>query len=47
MFARVTRVGSVDTGHGVWTAERGAPIWVCRAQTESWESAWPRLGHCG
>ena len=47
MFARVTRAGSVDTGHAVWTEERGAPIWICRAQTESWAAAWPGLRHYG
>jgi len=47
VFARVTLVGSVDTGHGVWTEERGAPIWLCRGQRLSWAAAWPQLRHYG
>ena len=47
MFASVTRAGSVNTGHGVWTEERGEPLWVCRGQSMSWAAAWPRLRHYG
>jgi Dolichyl-phosphate-mannose-protein mannosyltransferase len=47
IFSTVTPAGTVDTGHGVWTEERGAPIWICRNQKISWARAWPDARHYG
>jgi hypothetical protein len=47
IFAQVTPAGTVDTGHGVWTEERGDPIWICRDQQVSWARAWPAAKHYG
>ena len=47
LFATVTPAGTVDTGHGVWTEERGAPIYVCRGQKLPWRQLWPRARHYG
>ena len=47
IFAHVTLVGSVATPHGVWTEERGDPIWLCRGQRITWQAAWPTLRHYG
>jgi hypothetical protein len=47
IFADVTPAGTVDTGHGVWTEERGAPIFICRHQKQAWAAAWPRARHYG
>ena len=46
-FARVQLVGYVATAPGVWTEERGDPIWVCTGQTVPWARAWPALRHYG
>ena len=46
-FARVRPAGQVITPHGVWTEERGAPIWICSGQTVPWARAWPDLRHYG
>ena len=32
---------------GVWTEERGDPIWICRGQKETWAQAWPNARHYG
>ncbi len=47
IFAEVDPAGTVDTGHGVWTEERGAPIFICRQQKESWKQAWPQARQYG
>lgn len=47
IFSTVTPAGRVDTGHGVWTEERDAPIWICRNQKISWARAWPDARHYG
>ena len=47
IFAHVTPAGTVDTGHGVWTEERGDPIWICRDQKQSWARAWPAARRYG
>ena len=47
IFSSVTPAGTVDTGHGVWTEERGDPIFVCRGQRVSWAAAWPAARHYG
>ena len=46
-FGDVELAGTVATPHGVWTEERGAPIWICRAQKRSWAASWPALRHYG
>jgi 4-amino-4-deoxy-L-arabinose transferase-like glycosyltransferase len=45
VFGEVVPAGTVDTGHGVWTEERGDPIWICRQQKVSWARAWPGARH--
>ena len=47
IFAEVLPAGTVDTGHGVWTEERGDPIWICRHQKLTWAQAWPSARHYG
>ena len=47
IFAEVTPAGTVDTGHGIWTEERGDPIWICRHQKIPWALAWPNARHYG
>jgi hypothetical protein len=47
IFAQVLPAGTVDTGHGVWSEERGAPIWICRRQKVTWADAWPKAKHYG
>jgi 4-amino-4-deoxy-L-arabinose transferase-like glycosyltransferase len=48
IFSDVEPAGSVGMGHGgVWTEERGEPIWVCRGQRVPWSRAWPDLRHYG
>jgi len=47
MFARVVPAGVVTTPHNAWTEERGAPIFVCTDQTETWAQAWPSARHYG
>ena len=46
-FAQVTPAGSVETPHGIWTEERGDPIWICREQKVTWANAWPDAKHYG
>jgi hypothetical protein len=47
IFARVVPAGSVGSPHGIWTEERGAPIWICSEQKLSWTSAWPAARQYG
>jgi 4-amino-4-deoxy-L-arabinose transferase-like glycosyltransferase len=48
VFTVVEPAGVVDTGHGgVWTEERGEPIWICRGQRLPWSTAWPGFRHYG
>ena len=47
IFSQVTLAGTVATPGGVWTEERGDPIWVCRDQKVTWAAAWPRAKHYG
>ena len=36
IFGQVAPADFVDTGHGVRTEERGAPIWICRREKTTW-----------
>ncbi|HTT87682.1 MAG TPA: glycosyltransferase family 39 protein [Acidimicrobiales bacterium] len=47
IFSRVSPAGSVRTPNGVWSEERGDPIWICTGQEESWAGAWPSARHYG
>ncbi len=47
IFTEVTPAGTVATPNGVWTEERGDPIWICRGQRISWAQAWPAARHYG
>ena len=47
IFGQVTPASTVDTGHGVWTEERGDPIWICRQQKLPWAQVWPDARHYG
>jgi hypothetical protein len=47
IFASVEPAGTVATPHGVWTEERGAPIFVCRNQRVPWLAAWASAKHYG
>ncbi len=47
IFTEVTPAGTVATPDGVWTEERGDPIWICRDQRISWAQAWPAARHYG
>jgi 4-amino-4-deoxy-L-arabinose transferase-like glycosyltransferase len=48
VFRSCELAGAVDMGHGgVWTEERGEPIWICRGQTMPWSTAWPGFRHYG
>ena len=47
IFGQVTSAGTVHTPHGVWTEERGDPIYVCRDQKISWAKAWPAAQRYG
>lgn len=47
IFGQVVQAGTVDTGHGVWSEERGEPIWICRQQKITWAAAWPAARHYG
>ncbi len=47
IFRDVRSAGTVATPGGVWTEERGDPIWICSGQTESWSRAWPAARHYG
>lgn len=43
----MTAAGTVATPDGVWTEERGDPIYVCRGQKVGWAAAWPAARHDG
>ena len=45
IFSKVSPAGSVETPHGVWTEERGEPIWICTGQRVSWQAAWAAARH--
>jgi hypothetical protein len=47
VFSKVTSAGAVVTPDGVWTEERGDPIWICQDQKQSWVQAWPGARHYG
>jgi 4-amino-4-deoxy-L-arabinose transferase-like glycosyltransferase len=47
IFRQVQPAGTVTAAHGVWTEERGDPIWICRGQKQSWSAAWPAARHYG
>jgi hypothetical protein len=47
IFSSVTAAGAVQTPGGVWTEERGDPIWICRGQVVPWTQAWPDARHYG
>jgi 4-amino-4-deoxy-L-arabinose transferase-like glycosyltransferase len=47
IFRQVTPAGTVTTPGGVWTEERGDPIFICRGQKEGWTAAWPAARHYG
>ncbi len=47
IFSEVIPAGTVATPDGVWSEERGDPIWVCRGQRLTWAHAWPGAKHYG
>jgi len=47
IFSEVIPAGSVATPNGVWSEERGDPIWICRGQKLPWAQAWPNARHYG
>lgn len=47
MFRRVRLLAHVQTPHGVWTEERGDPIYLCTQQFRSWSEVWPSFRHYG
>jgi 4-amino-4-deoxy-L-arabinose transferase-like glycosyltransferase len=47
IFRNVVPAGSVNTPYGVWTEERGDPIWICTGQRVNWARAWPDAKHYG
>jgi len=47
IFGQVSAAGTVETPFGVWTEERGDPIWICRRQKIGWADAWPNARHYG
>jgi hypothetical protein len=47
IFSEVRPAGSVQTPGGVWTEERGDPIWICQGQKQAWAQAWPAARHYG
>jgi 4-amino-4-deoxy-L-arabinose transferase-like glycosyltransferase len=47
IFREVTPAGTVTTPGGVWSEERGDPIYICRGQKVSWQAAWPAARHYG
>jgi hypothetical protein len=46
-FGSISLAGRVATPHGAWTEERGAPIWICRDQKQTWADAWRAARHYG
>jgi len=47
IFRQITSAVSVRTPGGVWSEERGDPIWICSHQKVSWAEAWPNARHYG
>jgi len=47
IFSQVTPAGTVTSPGGVWTEERGDPIWICRGQKVTWPAAWPAARYYG
>jgi hypothetical protein len=47
IFSQVKSAGTVATPNGVWSEERGEPIWICTGQKISWQAAWPAAQHYG
>jgi hypothetical protein len=47
IFSEVRSAGTVATPNGVWSEERGDPIWICSGQKISWATAWPAAKHYG
>lgn len=47
IFRHVRPAGVVTSPGGVWTEERGAPIWICTGQHVTWAAAWPGARHYG
>jgi len=47
IFSEVIPAGTVVSPDGVWTEERGDPIWICHDQKLSWSQAWPNARHYG
>ena len=47
IFSQVRPAGSVSTPDGVWSEERGEPIWICTGQKVTWAHAWPVVRHYG
>ena len=45
IFGQVRYEGQVKTPGGVWTEERGDPIWLCTDQYRSWTAAWTIARH--
>jgi Dolichyl-phosphate-mannose-protein mannosyltransferase len=45
IFSQVRSAGSVATPNGIWSEERGEPIWICTGQKVSWAAAWPAARH--
>jgi hypothetical protein len=46
-FHQVRPAGTVLTPHGVWSEERGDPIWICTGQSTPWAQLWPAMRHYG
>jgi 4-amino-4-deoxy-L-arabinose transferase-like glycosyltransferase len=44
-FGEVDLAGTVKTPHDVWSEERDAPIWICRAPKRPWAEWWPAVRH--
>jgi hypothetical protein len=47
IFSEVDPAGTVATPGGVWSQERGDPIWLCQGQKFNWAAAWPQARHYG
>jgi hypothetical protein len=47
MFRSVRVVARVQTPHGVWTEERGDPIYLCTQQFRNWSEVWPSFRQYG
>ena len=47
IFSEVRLAGNVASPGGIWSEERGDPIWVCTGQKTRWVIAWPHARHYG